>query len=147
MPDNSISDLSPETGYAINNVLSFRITGNVTHGTLKLGGVTLAVGDIVSAAQLAAGDLVYTHDGSENFSDSFRLIPVDDQGVGSSTPITPTNRSSTGAELAVAISIYPINDAEAYFSKSQLISGEAARYRKAPRPRLGGRPAMLKSTG
>ena len=145
--DNSISDLSPETGYAINNVLSFQITGNVTHGTLKLGGVTLAVGDIVTAAQLAAGTLVYTHDGSENFSDSFRLIPIDDQGVGSSTPITPTNRSSTGAELTVAISIYPINDAEAYFSKSQLISGQAGPIQEGATATIGGAASYAEING
>ena len=136
--DNSASDLIPETGYAINNDLSFRITGNVAHGALTLSGAPVVPGvTIVTSAQLANGDLVYTHDGSENFSDSFKLVPVDDQNV--TTP-TPTNQSSTGAELTVPITMYPMNDAETYFSKKELTSapGQAGPIQEGATATIGG---------
>ena len=116
--DNSASD--NETGYAVNNLLSFLITGSVTSGTLKLNGVdVIANSTVVTAAQLAAGNLVYTHDRSETFADSFRLVPVDDQGITAGTA-TATNQISTGAEVSVPITIYPLNDAPSYFSKLDL---------------------------
>jgi hypothetical protein len=121
--DNSVSDLLPETGHAIDNLLSFRITGDVAHGSLTLDSVLVTPGStVVSAAQLAAGKLQYTHDGSESFTDSFKLVPIDDQGIAIATA---TNQLSTGAEVTMPITISPVNDAPTYFSKSQPISGEA----------------------
>lgn len=117
-PDNSASD--NETGYAVNNLLSFLITGSVTNGTLKLNGVdVIANTTFVTSAQLAAGNLVYTHNGSETFTDSFKLVPVDDKGITAGTA-TATNQISTGAEVTVPITIYPLNDAPSYFSKLDL---------------------------
>ena len=93
--DNSASD--NETGYAVNQALSFRITGNVAHGTLKLDGVLVVPGvTVVTAADLAAGKLVYQHNNTENYSDSFKLVPLDDAGV---TVATATNQLSAGAEV------------------------------------------------
>ena len=135
-PDNSTSD--NETGYAVNNVLSFQITGTVTRGTLKLNGTDVVAGTtIVTSAQLAAGNLVYAHDGSENFSDSFKLVPIDDQGITSGTA-TLTNKISTGAEVTVPITIYALNDAPAFFSKSELVSGQAGAIQEGATATIGG---------
>ncbi|PWV65885.1 cadherin-like domain-containing protein, partial [Plasticicumulans acidivorans] len=120
--DNSTSDLVPETGYAIDNVLSFRITGDVSHGTLKLDGAIVGIGSVISAADLAAGKLTYTHDGTENYSDSFTLVPLDNQGV---TTATATNQLSQGSELTVPIALTMVNDAPVFVSKSEAVSGEA----------------------
>jgi hypothetical protein len=70
--DNSASD--NETGYAVDNTLRFQITGNVTHGSLKLNGASIGVGDYVTAAELAAGQLVYTHDRQRELH---RQLPAD----------------------------------------------------------------------
>ncbi len=116
--DNSVSD--NETGFAVNNTLSFLITGTVANGTLKLNGVDVIAGTtIVTSVQLAAGNLVYQHNGGENFADSFKLAPVDDQGITAGTA-TATNKISTGAEVTVPITIYPHNDAPSFHSKLEL---------------------------
>lgn len=132
--DNSTSD--NETGLAVNQALSFRITGNVAHGTLKLDGVLVVPGvTIVTAVQLAAGKLVYQHNNTENYSDSFKLVPLDDSGV---TAATATNQLNTGAEVTLPITIYPLNDAPAYHSKSQLIAGEAGAIKEGETVTIGG---------
>lgn len=132
--DNSASD--NETGYAVNQALSFRITGNVAHGTLKLDGVLVVPGvTVVTAADLAAGKLVYQHDNTENYSDSFKLVPLDDAGV---TVATATNQLSAGAEVTMPITIYPLNDAPAYHSKSQLIAGQAGAIKEGETVTIGG---------
>jgi len=114
--DNSVSD--NETGFGVNNALSFLITGTVTNGTLKLNGVDVIAGTtIVTSVQLAAGNLVYEHNGGENFTDSFKLVPVDDKGI---TAGTATNKISTGTEVTVPITIYPLNDAPSFHSKLEL---------------------------
>ncbi|MCA0186229.1 MAG: tandem-95 repeat protein [Proteobacteria bacterium] len=142
--DNSASD--NETGYAINNTLRFQITGDVSHGSLTLNGVALNVGDFVTAAELNAGKLVYTHDSSENFSDSFRLIPIDDQGITAGTA-TATNHTSTGAELIVPITLTPINDAPQYQHKSQLITGEAGPIAEGTTATIGGALGYANTNG
>ncbi len=54
----------------------------MAHGTLRLTDVDLIAGTtVVTAAHLAAGKLVYHHDDSENYTDSFKLVPLDDQGI------------------------------------------------------------------
>ena len=115
--DNSSSD--NETGYAVNNALSFTITGIPTHGTLKLSGVNVTDGTVVTSLQLANGNLVYAHDGSENFSDSFKLTPMDDKGI-TLGMATATNQVSIGAEVSVPIMIYGLNDAPSFVSKLDL---------------------------
>lgn len=132
--DNSASD--NETGYAVNQALSFRITGNVAHGTLKLDGVLVNPGStVVTAADLAAGKLVYQHNNTENYSDSFKLVPLDNAGV---TGATATNQLSAGAEVTMPITIYPLNDAPAYHSKSQLIAGQAGAIKEGETVTIGG---------
>ena len=142
--DNSASD--NETGYAVDNTLRFQITGNVAHGSLKLNGASIGVGDYVTAAELAAGQLVYTHDNSENFTDSFRLIPLDDQGITAGTA-TATNLTSTGAELIVPIVITPLNDAPEYQHKSQLITGEAGPIAEGATATIGGALGYTNTNG
>lgn len=88
-------------------------------------------------AAFAAGKLVYTHDSSENFTDSFRLVPIDDQGITAGTA-TATNHTSTGTELIVPITLTPINDAHQYQHKSQLISGEAGAITEGATATIGG---------
>jgi VCBS repeat-containing protein len=113
------------SGYAIDNNLSFRITGTVAHGTLKLNGATVIPGTtVVTAADLAAGRLVYQHDGTETYADSFKLVPVDDQGVTGVDGANPTNQTSTGAEITVALTINPLNNAPIFRDRWQAIAGE-----------------------
>ncbi|KAB2969637.1 cadherin-like domain-containing protein, partial [Zoogloea sp.] len=142
--DNSTSD--NESGYAVDNTLRFQITGNVSHGSLTLNGVAIGVGDYVMAAELNAGKLVYTHDSSENFSDSFRLIPIDDQGITAGTA-TATNHTSTGTELIVPITLTPINDAPQYQHKSQLISSEAGPITEGATATIGGALGYANTNG
>ncbi|MEZ5483183.1 MAG: cadherin-like domain-containing protein [Porticoccaceae bacterium] len=120
--DNSASD--NEGGvHAANDELSFRITADTLHGELRLDGVLITANTtVVTLAQLQNGDLTYTHSGSENFSDSFSLVPLDDSGV---VVPTATNASSEGSTLIVPITIFPANDATTFVSKRQLIAGEA----------------------
>jgi CshA-type fibril repeat protein len=111
---DSQGDLPAGTQYANVNLVTFRIDGNVANGTLFLNGVAIGVGSIVSQADLDAGLLTYTHNGSETTSDSFSLTPLDDQGV---VIPTATNHSSTGDTLVVTIAISPINDAPIFVGK------------------------------
>lgn len=142
--DNSNSD--NETGYAANQSLGFLITGNVAHGTLELNGVNVVPGTtVVTSADLAAGKLVYTHDGSETTYDSFKLRPLDSANVGhdgtgatGGDPVTATNHDSLGAEVTMPITIAPMNDAPAYFSKSQLINGQAGAIQEGATATIGG---------
>ena len=142
--DNSVSD--NETGYAADQSLSFLITGAVAHGTLQLNGVDVVPGTtVVTSADLAAGKLVYTHDGSENYSDSFKLKPLDSAEVGhlgdgsaGGTAVTPTNHDSLGAEVTMPITIAPLNDPPAYFSKSELVSGQAGAIEEGATAIIGG---------
>ncbi len=142
--DNSNSD--NETGYAANQSLGFLITGNVAHGTLELNGVNVVPGTtVVTSADLAAGKLVYTHDGSETTYDSFKLRPLDSANVGhdgtgatGGDPVTATNHDSLGAEVTMPITIAPMNDALAYFSKSQLINGQAGAIQEGATATIGG---------
>ncbi len=109
--DNSASD--NETGYAVDNALKLVVTGTVAHGTLTLDGVPVVVGVTeLTVADLQANKLVYTHDGSESFTDSFKVVPVDDQGIlMAGTPAgNPGNQVSTGGELTVPITVNPLND-------------------------------------
>jgi hypothetical protein len=108
--------------------------------------VAIGVGDYVTAAELAAGKLVYTHDSSENFTDSFRLVPIDDQGITAGTA-TATNHTSTGTELIVPITLTPINDAHQYQHKSQLISGEAGAITEGATATIGGALAYANTNG
>ncbi len=71
------------------------------YGTLSVnGGAALVIGSHVLKSDIQAGKLVYTHDGSENFTDSFMLTANDAQG----------QSNSTGNTITVNIKIAPVND-------------------------------------
>ena len=75
--------------------LVYTLVAAPTHGGLWRGGVLLADGDSFTQADIDAGALAYSHDGSETFGDGF-AFEVDD-GAGGRTPgrfaitITPSN--------------------------------------------------------
>ena len=137
-----VADSTLGSQYANINALKFRIAGNATHCTLKLNSVAVVagiegVGTEVTSAQLAAGNLVYTHDGSETFTDSFKLAPIDDQGI-TAASATATNQISTGAEVAVPIFITPVNNAPIKVDKYQLIPREADAIQEGATAVIGG---------
>ena len=76
--------------------LVYTLTSLASHGVLRLDGIELGLNDTFTQADIDAGRLSYSHDGSENFSDSFGFS-VDD---GAGTP-------STGS---FAITVTPLND-------------------------------------
>ncbi|MDB6145417.1 MAG: hypothetical protein JWP80_4461, partial [Pseudomonas sp.] len=138
------SDASAGTPYAVTNDLVFKITSLPQYGVLTLNGVVLGINDTVTAAQLASGAFKYTHNGTEHFSDSFSLVPVDNQGVASTVG---TNQSSTGVTLVVAISISPVNDAPVFDSKSQLTAGEAGAIHEGQSVVIGGASSYANADG
>ena len=135
--DNSASD--NETGFAADQDLSFTIDSLPDNGTLTLtlDGTAVSAGDTVTQAQLDNGDLVYTHDGTETVTDSFDITPVDDAGVAAGDA-TATNASSTGAQTSVPITIFPVNDAPSYVSKTDLTSSGAGPVLEGDTVTIGG---------
>jgi VCBS repeat-containing protein len=115
-------DAPPGTQYAVTNDVSFTIGGLPVHGFLTLNGTTVGIGDVVTAAQLQAGLLVYHHDGSETTADAFTLTPFDNQGV---TSPTATNQSSTGSPLTVNLTITPQNDPPQFVGKTDATGANA----------------------
>ena len=135
--DNAASDKTD--GYAADNALSFMVTALPAYGELWLNGVKqTAAGFVVTQAELNAGKLEYRHGGSENYTDSFTIVPLDNANVASTlnnsnanahAPATdPTNQSSTGAATIIQIGINPLNDAPTYVDKAE--------------PGYGGKPAL-----
>ncbi|QQG65847.1 cadherin-like domain-containing protein [Desulfobulbus oligotrophicus] len=112
--------------YAVDNVLSFRITVLPVHGGLYLNDMPVTVDTVISAADLAAGGLEYRHDGSENHTDAFTLVPFDNQGVGEAD-ITATNQASVGTPLIVPITLTPVNDTPEFAGKQDLTGSRAVR--------------------
>ncbi len=55
----------------------YRIITNVAYGTLYRNGVALGIGSYFTQADIDAGLITYTHDGSENFTDNFQFIVSD----------------------------------------------------------------------
>ncbi len=76
--------------------LVYTITSATTYGTLRRNGVSLALGDTFTQADIDANLLTYDHDGSEHFNDAFSFSVDDNQGTTSSATFT--------------IAISPIND-------------------------------------
>ncbi|WP_457967939.1 Ig-like domain-containing protein [Pseudomonas sp. R4-84] len=138
------ADASGGTQYATSNDVILQISALPQFGHLTLGGVTVTLNQTVTSAQLAAGDLKYVHDGSENFTDSFSVVPVDDQGVAVGAG---TNQSSTGSALVVPITISPVNDAPAFNSKSQLVAGEAGAIHEGESAVIGGASGYANADG
>ncbi|MGV8920619.1 MAG: Ig-like domain-containing protein [Pseudomonas sp.] len=141
---DSQGDASAGTPYAVTNDLVFKITALPQYGTLTLNGVVLGLNDTVTAAQLASGAFKYTHNGTEHFTDSFSLVPVDDQNVAATVA---SNQSSTGAPLVVSINITPVNDAPVFDSKSQLVSGEAGAIHEGQSVVIGGASSYANADG
>lgn len=122
--DNDSSDKTD--GYAADNTLSFKVTVLPTHGTLKLNGVDVTVNQVISKADLDSGKLTYVHNGSENYTDNFTIVPVDDANVVSTSNNTdananppagnPTNQASEGTPKVIDISVNPLNDAPTFVS-------------------------------
>ena len=101
--DGNNTDDSPDddTTNPSTDTLSYTITTIPTHGTLTHSGAVVAVNDVFTSAQLAS--LIYSHDGSEEYSDSF-IVSVDDQSGQS-------NATSSGT---VTLQISPVNDDPVY---------------------------------
>ena len=88
--------------------LSYTVVSPPTHGTLNLNGAALAAGGMFTQADLDAGNVTYTHDSSENFSDQFQFIVADGEYSLSesafSLTITPVNDAPTaGANLGLTL--------------------------------------------
>lgn len=129
--DNDASDRSD--GYAADNTLSLRLTALPTQGTLEHfdGSVwaPVSLNQIIAQADLDAGRLRYTHDGSENYSDSFTIVPLDDSGVATTSGNTdanshppggdPTNQKGEGAPAVIGIQVNPLNDAPTYVGQAE----------------------------
>ncbi|MGE4280111.1 MAG: cadherin-like domain-containing protein, partial [Magnetospirillum sp.] len=75
-----------------------------SHGTLIYDGTTINAGNMailkLLKSDIAAGKLVYQHDGSETTADSFQITVNDQQGQG----------NSVGNTVTVAIQVAPVND-------------------------------------
>ncbi|MDY6983297.1 MAG: cadherin-like domain-containing protein, partial [Pseudomonadota bacterium] len=68
------------------------------HGTLLKDGVAMVAGvTTFTRADLVAGLIKYQHDGTENFTDSFKYFARDDEGLESSA-------------ATVSLSMFPVND-------------------------------------
>ncbi|MBK8335419.1 MAG: cadherin domain-containing protein [Sterolibacteriaceae bacterium] len=96
--------------------LSYTVTANVAHGTLRLNGVMLNANDSFTQADIDAGRVSYDHDGSETTGDSFgfRLADGAEDGAGTisgtfTITVTPQNGAPTitsnGGGNSAAISI------------------------------------------
>lgn len=73
------------------DTLTYTVTALPNNGTLKVDGVALGVNGTFTQAQIAAGKVSYSHDGSETTTDSFTFTVSDGNGgtVGA-TPFTIT---------------------------------------------------------
>jgi len=120
--DNDSSDKT--NGFATDNVLSFEVTALPTQGQLLLNGTAVTLNQVITKADLDAGKLQYVHNGSENYADSFKIVPLDDQnittaGAGGLPAVNPTNQISRGIEKQVTINVNPLNDAPTYVGKAE----------------------------
>jgi VCBS repeat-containing protein len=93
--------------------LVFALTTVAAHGQLQLDGVALGVSAIFTQADIDAGLLTYSHDGSETIADSFTFTVAD--GAGSSIAAT-----------TFAITVTPVNDAPALNHNTGLALDEGA---------------------
>lgn len=152
--DNDSSDKTSD--YAQDNVLSFTVTVLPTHGKLQLNGIDVSVNQVISKADLDAGKLKYVHDASENYSDAFTIVPVDDQGVTSTSnqtdananpPGDPTNQTSTGAAAVINISVNPLNDAPTFVSKAEPGYGNVPALKEGTEFTIGGASSYTGGTG
>jgi len=153
--DNDSSDKID--GYALDNALSFKVTALPTHGTLKLDGVNVTINQLISQADLDSGKLVYEHDASENYNDSFTIVPVDDKVVVSTSNNTdananpplddPTNQASEGAPAVINISVNPLNDAPTFVSIAEPGYGNVPALKEGTEFTIGGASSYTVSPG
>jgi len=59
------------------NALTYTVTAATSQGTLFLDGVALGIGDTFTQQDIVDGDVTYTHNDSENFTDSFEFTVTD----------------------------------------------------------------------
>ncbi|MCP5143383.1 MAG: cadherin domain-containing protein [Gammaproteobacteria bacterium] len=93
--------------------LTYTITANVTHGTLKLSGAAIGLNDTFSQDDIDNNRLTYDHDGSETTSDSFGFS-LADGGENGSTPATGT----------FTLTVTPVNDAPTITSSGTVNAAE-----------------------
>ncbi|AWK89144.1 hypothetical protein DEW08_24430 (plasmid) [Azospirillum thermophilum] len=110
--DGSLDTIALPDYRSSDTELSFTVTRLPQYGKLQLWNGSswqdLALNGVVTRAQLNAGFFRYVHDGSENFSDSFRIVPNDGKGVAAAT--AAGDGPSTGAELTIDLAIASLND-------------------------------------
>ena len=152
--DNDTSDRTD--GFAADNAISFNVSVLPTRGDLYLSGVLQTVSFVVTKAQLDGGLLTYQHDGSENYTDSFTIVPLDDKGVvisssntnaNISDPATdPTNQTSQGVPAVVNISVNPLNDAPTFVSIAEPGYGNVAALKEGATLIIAGATSYTAST-
>ncbi|MBD1996571.1 tandem-95 repeat protein [Leptolyngbya sp. FACHB-541] len=105
--------------FATPNSLTFRVVTLPTYGSLQVdqgsGFVTVTSGTIITKAQLDGGKLLYIHNGTENFTDSFAVQADDNTGT--------LNKLST--IQTVNLTIASLNDNPAFASSTSLTVAEA----------------------
>lgn len=153
--DNDSSDKTD--GYAADNTLSFEVTVLPTHGTLKLDGVDVTVNQVISKADLDSGKLTYVHNGSENYTDSFTIVPLDNANVGATSNNTnantnppagnPTNQASEGTLKVIDISVNPLNDAPTFVSIAEPGYGSVPALKEGTEFTIGGASSYVTSPG
>ncbi len=79
-------------------VITYAVTALPTEGTLILNDTALALNDTFTQADIDAGKLSYSHDGSETTADTFTFTVTDSQG-------------SQISDTAFQITLNPVNDA------------------------------------
>ncbi|EKV28542.1 hypothetical protein C882_0753 [Caenispirillum salinarum AK4] len=77
--------------------LTFTVSQAPAHGALLLNGAALTAGGTFTQADLAAGNVTYRHDGSENPADGFS--------------VTVSDGLATTAATTVSVAVTPVNDA------------------------------------
>lgn len=147
--DNDTSDRAD--GFAADNAITFDVTVLPTWGDLYLSGVLQGAPFVVTKAQLDSGLLTYRHNGSENYTDSFTIVPLDDKSVASTSNNTnanthppsgdPTNQQSE-APVVIHVGINPLNDAPTFVSIAEPGYGSMAALKRALRSPLLALPAM-----
>ncbi len=95
--------------------LTFTLTVAPSHGSLKVSGVTLAVGNTFTQADINSNYLTYSHDSSETTSDLFKFAVSD--GAGGNI-----------AETQFSITVNPVNDPPYFTTNPTLVADEGVVY-------------------